>query len=479
MGRHIALGIGNPIFCYGSAYGGTLEPHLTAVVFSAFGIDRFTYRLSLMFFLAALLAVVYAIARRNFGRNEAVLAAGYLAFPPFYFLLKGLTSDGAYDALAFLAGAIVYAALRMDEAIETGRPAGRWLGLLGFSAGLAWWVHPISLYFGIAVVAWFLIVRPSVFRRLRDLPLFLFAFFVGGLPWWVANVGHGWPSLRTPEAARLPLREAVRGFFRFFGEAVPVLFGARSFYAARPSFRGAEVVAILIYAVPIVATAARIAKTGVRKPKKGTTADDVRQSRVLLFLLVLVFAMQAFTSLSQRTYEAEPRFLFPIYVPFSLLFGYWIVRLFRSSRAAAAVALAAVALFHAVGFARTEQQEHWATTGSIAPLIRALDERGIRDVYTGYWTAYRLAFESGERITPGIFGVEATDRYPVYTQAVDRAASPAVVLHGAEADQFRDYLARRGSQAKMVRVETHEIYWPLEPRILEEIRRVRRVPTGG
>jgi hypothetical protein len=479
MGRHIALGIAHPIFCYGSYYGGTLEPHLTSLVFLAFGMTRFTYRLSLMLFLAAIVLLVSAIGRRFLGRKEALAAAAYLAFPPFYFLLKGLTSDGAYDSLAFLGGLIAYAALRLEDALGTGSPARRWLALLGLAAGLAWWVHPLSLYFGIAVVAWFLVVRPAVFLRLRDLPVFLASFVLGSLPWWIGNVGRGWLSLKTREAATLPLPLAVKGFFRFFTEAVPVLFGGRSFYAASESFPGARWIALAIFAAPIVATVVRLSRAGVRRPRTGASAADFRESRVLLFLLILVLAMQGFTSLSQRTYEAEPRFLFPVYVPFSLLFGYWIVRLYRTRRSVALAAGIAVAAFHAVGLARTEPQENAPTTGTVAPLIRALDEIGVQDVYTGYWTAYRLAFESGERIRPGIFGVEAADRYPDSTRAVDLSKSPAVVLHGPEAERFREYLSRVRSRAKSVRVGPHDVFWDLEPAVLEEIRRARGVPPAA
>jgi hypothetical protein len=71
------------------------------------------------------------------------------------------------------------------------------------------------------------------------------------------------------------------------------------------------------------------------------------------------------------------------------------------------------------------------------------------------------------------------DRYPDYTRAVDLSKSPAVVLHGPEADQFRDYLARRRSQAKSIRVGPHDVFWELEPAILEEIRRTHGVPPAG
>jgi len=481
MGRHIALGIANPIFCYGSYYGGTLEPHLTAVVFSALGINRSTYRLSLMLFLAVLLLVVYAIGRRYFGRTQALWAVGYLALPPFFFLLKGLTSDGAYDSLAILGGAIVFAALRLDEELEKqGRPR-IWFALLGLFAGLAWWVHPVSAYFGLAVALWFLVVRPRVLLRFRDYPVFLLSFLLGSLPWWIENLRIGWLSLRTHEAATLPMRLGAVQFFRFFTVGVPALFGGRSFYAAAENFPGASLVAWTIYGVITAATVLRIARGGIRPGKSSDSSREVRESRALLLLLILIGSMQAVTSLSDRTYLADPRFLFPAYVPFSLMFGYWIVRVARKSRwrASAVGAGLAVAAFHAIGMARTEGQEHWSTTGSLAALVRALDERGLHEVYTGYWTAYRLAFESGERIKPGIFGIEAADRYPAYTREVDLSKSPAVVFREPEATQFRDYLGRVRSRATSVRIGTHVIFWNFEPTVLEAIRRSHGVPPSG
>jgi Dolichyl-phosphate-mannose-protein mannosyltransferase len=480
MGRHIALGIANPIFCYGSYYGGTLEPHLTAVVFSVLGMTRWTYRLSLMLFLAALLLVVYAIGRRYLGRPQALIAAGYLALPPFFFLLKGLTSDGAYDSLAILGGAITFAALRLDEEVEKNGHPRLWFLLLGVFAGLAWWVHPLSAYFFLAVAVWFLVVNPRVLRRLRDYPAFLVGFLLGSLPWWIENLRNGWLSLKTHEAATLPLREAILQFFRFFTVGVPALFGGRSFYSAAQNFPGASLVAWTIFGIVAAATVVRIVRGGVRWKRSTDSSPETSETPTLLLLLLLLVSMQVVTSFSDRTYRADPRFLFPAYVPFSLLFGYWTVRLGRKFgwKIAASAGLA-VAAFHAVGLARTEGQEHWSTTGSLAPLVRALEERGLHDVYTGYWTAYRLAFESEERIRPGIFGIEAADRYPEYTRAVDRSASPAVVLRDSEASQFRDYLRRVGSRAKIAPVGPHVIFWDFEPAVLEELRRLHNFPPAS
>jgi 4-amino-4-deoxy-L-arabinose transferase-like glycosyltransferase len=483
MGRHIARGVSNPIFCYGSYYGGTLEPHLTALVFSVFGANRVTYRLSLMLFLTVLLGVVYSIGRRFFGRSEGMCAAGYLALPPFFLLLKGLTSDGAYDSLAILGAGIIFAALRLDEALETGAPARRLFALLGIVAGLAWWVLPLSAYFFIAVALWFLIVRPAIFLKFRHYPMFTLSFLLGSLPWWIANLKNGWLSLKMHELTTVPVSDLPVQFLRFFSKAVPVLFGARSSYNATETVFGA-IVALTIFVVPLVLTVVWIARTGIQT-EEGIRSKEVRESRVLLLLLILIFSMHVFTSLNERTYLADPRFLFPIYVPFSLILGFWIVRIARTKRWPLALAAGlAVVGFHTVMFAKTEDQEHWPTTGSVLPLVRALEERGLHDVYTGYWTAYRLAFESEERIRPGIFGVEALDRYPAYTRAVDLSTTPAIVLYDVhdESTRLRDYLARMHSRARSVQVGPHRIFWGFEPTVLHEIRRAHGVPsapTGG
>jgi hypothetical protein len=477
MGRHIALGKDHPIFCYGSFYGGTLEPHLTAIVFATLGMTRFTYRLSLILFLAALISVVFDIGRRYLGRGEAVAAAGYLAIPPFFFLLKGLTSDGAYVSLAVLGAIILLAALRLEDAIATGRSTRPEFALLGAAAGLAWWVHPLSAYFFLAVVVWFSIVRPSVFLRFRDSVIFLASFLFGSLPWWIANLQNGWRSLRMHELTPLPGRSVALQFGQFVVKAVPTLFGGRSFYAARETFPLASVVAVLLYVLPVILSIVRVARTGVRP---SNPRPEVRESRVLLLLLILLFSMQLVVSFSSRIFESDPRFLYPIYVPFSLLLGFWLVRLGRRHRGAAVAAVIALVAFHALGFARTEPQElAWQeTTGSTRPLIRELESRGLHDVYTGYWTAYRLAFESEERIRPGIFGVEATDRYPEYTAEVDRSPAPAVVLHGSEAKEFHAWLARTGSRAQSIAVGPHEIFWGLEPPLIGKIRQTHRVPAS-
>src|SRR6185295_6046616 len=88
----------HPVFCYGSEYGGTLEPHLLAASFGLFGATPRVFRITLAVLVAALILAVWALTRRAFGRREALAAGHYLALGPSFFLYKGLTSDGAYTS---------------------------------------------------------------------------------------------------------------------------------------------------------------------------------------------------------------------------------------------------------------------------------------------------------------------------------------------------------------------------------------------
>ena len=61
--------------------------------------------------------------------------------------------------------------------------------------------------------------------------------------------------------------------------------------------------------------------------------------------------------------------------------------------------------------------------------LAALNQRGLTAGYADYWTAYPIAYLSGESVAvapalPFVWGVP-TDRYPAYTRQVDAVADPS------------------------------------------------------
>jgi hypothetical protein len=65
---------------------------------------------------------------------------------------------------------------------------------------------------------------------------------------------------------------------------------------------------------------------------------------------------------------------------------------------------------------------------SFSPLRHWLDENKIKYVYTDYWVAYRLTFESNEEIICSVYPPFATDRYPLYSELAGKADKPAYII---------------------------------------------------
>jgi hypothetical protein len=63
---------------------------------------------------------------------------------------------------------------------------------------------------------------------------------------------------------------------------------------------------------------------------------------------------------------------------------------------------------------------------SMAPLVASLRTERVNAVYADYWIAYRLDFESRERVIAS--GVAKTERYAPYRDIVRRSPSPGWVF---------------------------------------------------
>ena len=477
MARHILTGQEHPTFYYGSHYAGTLEPHYLASLFGVFGASFTSYRLGMVLLLLLHSGLVYALARHVFGDRAALVSVAYLALPPFFFLYKGLTSDGAYTSLAVLGAGMLYAAVRLEEAEREGpkRAVTGWILLLGILAGLAWWLIPLAAYFYLAILAWFLLVRRSVFARLAHYAVFLGAFLLGSLPWWLANVGKGWPSLSAPGISRLRAGRFVAGPLAFFFEGVPSLFGARPGAVHPDIFTGASVVAFLIYVLPLAAALSIL----VAAKKRGAEPAD----RALLLMVLMLFSIPLVAGFNEDTYKFDMRYVYPVYAPFALLLGFVFCRT-RWSRWTGVAAASAILLFDLTSIVRAPRVQAALSQPSGAALdevVRALRERNIHEAYASYWMAYSLAFQSREEIAVASFGLgtDGTVRWPGYLARVAASSNPAFVLWGAEAARFSDYLRRRGAEsAKSTEVGGYRIFWDVPAGVREEMAVLRHVPES-
>lgn len=213
MARHMAALKEFPVFFYGQAYMGSLEPMASALAVRLLGSTGFAVNLGPVLFAALALVFLWRWARDAagpWGGCAAALAGlfGPLAYFQFQFAARGGYMVAlAVDALALFAAARLAARLRAGERIGW----GRWFAL-GLLAGVGLWSNMIVVS-ALAVAALLLLhgMRGKFWRHASTLASGLAGFVAGFSPWLAWNARHGWASLEMSQiGGHAPLREAAR-----------------------------------------------------------------------------------------------------------------------------------------------------------------------------------------------------------------------------------------------------------------------------
>jgi 4-amino-4-deoxy-L-arabinose transferase-like glycosyltransferase len=466
MAKHILEGRDNPVFYYGSTYAGTLEPHYLALVFLVLGSTVETYRIGLSILVVLMMLGVYEVTRRAFGRGAALVALAYLAIPPFFFLYKGLTSDGHYDAFNLFAVSAVLAALAIDRAMSGNDRRAFRFAVLGFVIGIGWWINPITPPISAAVVAWlFLRKRPR--PGLKHAVAILAGVLVGSAPWSLWNLHNRWGSLASPELGAVTVRSALHNLWEIVCHSLPLLAGGARMRVAETwntfPLSGIVVsVALLVLLLPPLARAV-----------KGD-----RMAR----LFVMAFGALILTVIwSSRYVPSEPRVLFPYYVLVPPLIGAGIVSwATRPSRAAIAgacgVVLIAVHVSSLVGAHRHLRNTPGEVTASLDELLTALSRNGVRHLYTDYWTAYRISFESDEKIVAAPIPGEEAVRYPPYQSEVAGDPASAIVVGSPRDSCLESFLRERRLPHRRIAVAPWSLFLGLPPELLDFVREKNALP---
>jgi hypothetical protein len=396
------------------------------------------------------------VARRAFGPRAALAALAYLAVPPFFFLYKALTSDGAYDSVALVAIGHLLAALGIEERAAGGRSTALPVFLLGGVAGLGLWITPVCLPLTAAALLWLAARRLA---RAAQAPAFLAGAALGALPWLVWNARHGWASLRAEEAGRVDLAGFLANVQGFLTVSLPILAGA-----ARPNhapgsphepFAGASVLAPLALLLLLAPAAQRLR----------------RDARVGLVVLTLA-AVTAAALLSRRYAPAEPRYFMAAYVLVPLLLGaaadWWSAtgRRVLLAGAAGLLLLATHVGGYASAYVHGPVVDDAQVTGPLDDLVGALNRLGVDRVWASYWTSYRLAFETGEAVLASPLGAEDVVRIPRYAAAVKAAPGAAVVLLPPRTSCFGAWLDERGVAAVRTRAGAFTVFSSLPADVL-------------
>ncbi len=442
MARH--PGVGTTL--WGQPYGSPLDAWVATPFVAIWGYTVEALRLPYFLLSLLLVPIAYALAR-ELHPSAALPAAVLVACPPPYFLLLSALPPPFYPTTLALGGLVLLAAARAGrrlEETEASPPRGTLL-LLGLFSGLALWTHLMSASAVAAAAAWVLL-RSRGRRRL--LVWAVVPLVAASAPLW-ARVFQDGEAMRIVQvadrnettlqhlAATLPrIHEPLGGVL---GTHVPVVADAEDFVVYHAGWAAA--LTVLLYGLALVLAG------------RAATA----RSPALLLLAAAALALAAFP-FPVRSAPHTIRLLTPLYLPVAALVA-WAASPRGTSRRAWVLVLGLAALHLELGrrlletWARTDRADAPFGLVDLRPVRSLLESHGVRHAYASYGPAFRLAWESGERIVASPPWNDRFRHWPLplvdevrFAKNVAWVLTPSVPSGLPTPDRFEQALARLGGR---------------------------------
>ena len=421
-----------PLMLKNQTYAAAWEPYAMAASYVLFGVSRISAKLPALLGSLATIGTSWLLARTIAGPVAGWFAAALAALPPVYVLVLGLKPWAPYTEVILLGTLCLVCALRLAwpgpcplRAPRSGihQRNGLWALSCGASGGLAFWMHPLAVWY-LLPAALAVLLRA---RSARVIGLGFLGFAVGALPVWIFNL----------QTAGATFRFVVSGTSGQTADQLAVLDawwnndlprGAGLWHPWGPS-------PPLLAALMAVVIAAALVWALYRRGPLVV---------VLLFLVtiptVLVLSGFGGPALNPYGFDATGRYAPPIWFGLVAVLGAALAALWQVRRWAA-LALAAVPLaLNLVALGNVEplqafQSPYWdrlpATNES---LLATLRDAGVEAVWLNHWAGAPLMFDARVRNQPLIaydwYDVQAggVDRFPEYRPLVEAAVRPAFIL---------------------------------------------------
>lgn len=400
------------VFYWGALYGGSQEALVTAAAFAVAGSSVLLLKLVSLALYAFAAVLVWLVGRRTVGEPAARLGAAlFWVWPPFFVWWS--TKARAYFGSGLVLGLLaLLLALRLRE-----RDSRRDAALLGLVLGLGVWATLQSMLLALPALAWLAWRRPRAYRLA---PYAVPGAVLGAAPWLAWNVRHGGNAIVPQSVAGAETTFGER-FGDLFTIVLPTWLGLRAPYTHDWLLGRAVGIAALVLA--LVAFAAIF----VRRP------PGSEPLLVCLLAFPFLYAASSFTFL-----VAEPRYLVFVAPVVALLVAAALVGRGPSLAAGALVVAGAVSV---AGLLQLERQGRYAplrVPADIGPAIAVLEANDVDRVLANYWLAYRITFESEERIIASPTGFW---RYRPYHDTVQAERRPGRVFLARSPNERRERVA--------------------------------------
>ncbi|MBA4393383.1 MAG: hypothetical protein C0407_07505 [Desulfobacca sp.] len=457
MARHI-LGGEFPFFFYKQDYCGSIEAYLASTIFFFFGATRFTLNLTICIESIFFILFIYYLARTLFDKETALLSALFSALPSYFLIFHSVLARAAYIEIPLIGVVLL---ILICKILNDHKGLGGILFLLGFLCGLGIWTHLLIVFY-LPTIFLFWFIKDRWFWMRRSILLFLLGLILGGLPLWVHNTIHPlvtWHYLFDTSGGGESLLASLKDFFFYrFPEGLGVRHNeTNTFYIPYFSY----VLYLLYLASFFFLLVSRRKTIGnlFRFKIESTSSLDVLV--LFLYFFPIIFALSGFAA------GHTSRYLQPLFSVLPVLFAVLIKKLKSFSLVLGSLFLVLYLFSNVYGilsivplFSKKQFYHYQQARENDRGLLLFLKDKGIKYLYTpDYWTSVRLTFDAQEKI---LFAQPFGDRYPLYSDLIDRDPGPAFLFSGDNRD-FEETLLNIGGIFRKSQVYGYTVYHDFSP----------------
>ncbi|MGD9781526.1 MAG: glycosyltransferase family 39 protein [Kiritimatiellia bacterium] len=435
MARHMAALKEFPVFFYGQAYMGSLEPMASALMVGLLGSNGFAVNLGPALFASAALFLLWRWARDAAGPRGGLAAVLAGLFGPLVYFQFQAAPRGGYMVALFVDALAIFAAARMAARLRGGHAVGggRYFAL-GLLAGIGAWSNMIvAPALGAAALLLLHGMRGKFWRHPAGIASGLAGFALGFAPWLAWNARHGWASLAMSQiGGHAPLREALSNSWNRF---LLLQQGRNAAGSGLP----------LVLAAVVLGLAGAGVFRAMASRRRASLPENYARSGAILFcaLFALVFATSGFT----RTHTA--RYWVPLVPALAVLAGVACAasgsRAFRAAAWGLLVALAAGQGALALSSLAASGHKSAATLAGYRDIGEALARAGA-DALLAPIQLFPLNFALDER-----FAV-SNGRQKFYEPILRRAELSDAPAYSSDFNGVGSFLVQQGAQWESIAV---------------------------
>lgn len=475
MARHILDGE-FPIFYWGENYEGPIESYFASIIFFLFGSSRLTLSLSPFMFSLIFIFLVYRLAREMFNEKVALMAMLIVCASPPYLIWYSVLAKGNYMQNLVFGTLLLLITFRFvnlnchseqsEESrfsshnregekilktrpfasfrVTTPKDVARYYIVIGFTAGLAWWMNFQIVHFLLTTFI-FMFLKDKL-RFIKRGIIYLFpSFMIGSSLFWYYNLTHHWASIMDIQkySEELRLSDSLAIFFNYKLPWVLGPFAERGIWYMSKYF-------ILIYGIALLYFIFSYRKEILAlfrlfiNPVRGLASNRVKRTTGAEILIVF-FIIFSVIIIGRYNSGTTLRYYLPIYSVLPIILAasiYNTGRVFRPLPALIAILLAASNMFGdikgAVVFDSTKLKSYKDSKEREKVFFKSLSDKGIKYVAEiDYWRSFRLTFDSAEEV---IFALPTLDwhpnKYPAYTEGLQTHSNPAFMWRGRGFDMI-------------------------------------------